>query len=129
MHKKARTALNTLSGTSSTDMVKASMETNAIMDKDLEHRNQQHALLCFQTRAESLREAVKLCQELQDEAMIREAKLELIAHLRSKPEAQKSAAGSSQNSASPCNGNSSHGAAMASSASPQNAESATDAAE
>ena len=73
VQKKARTAFKTLSGTSSTsssDMSRVSIETNEIMDKDVEVRRQEQARLRFETRSESLREALKLCQDTQDETRL-----------------------------------------------------------
>jgi hypothetical protein len=89
--KKARTALTTLSGTSSSGMPSVSTEAKEIMEKDVEVRRQEQARLRFETRSAALREALQLCERMQDEGMIRTATMQLIAHLQSNPEAQTSA--------------------------------------
>ena len=131
VQKKARTALQTLSGTSSSNMSRVSMDAKDakdIMEKDVEVRRQAEARMRFEARSEALREALKLCEGVQDAGMIREATMQLIAHLQSNPDAQKSAASSSPDAqksaassspsnASPCIASSSHMATMPSSTS------------
>ena len=131
VHKKARTALQTLSGTSSSHMPRVSMDTNAIMEKDVEVRRLGEARMRFEARSEALREALKLCERVQDEGMIRNATMQLIAHLQSNPDAQTSAASSSPDAQKNVAGSAPNSAAMpsSSSTSPATAESDTNTAD
>jgi Arc/MetJ-type ribon-helix-helix transcriptional regulator len=72
-------------------MPSVSTEAKEIMEKDVEVRRQEQARLRFETRSAALREALQLCERMQDEGMIRTATMQLIAHLQSNPEAQTSA--------------------------------------